>query len=998
MRRHLIVVAAIGYTLAQTDRTITCYGINGFAYPNNTRCPGSNACCNVGDDCLSNRLCHRVNDGPDTFVRGPCAIDPYDSGTCGQICLYNETTGVLPRVRSCADGSLCCDNDERCCDNGDGIFLGLDGRITDSAPSTTHTWGPERTDATFRMSTASETTSAPSTSSTSSEAAPTSPPADGSQGSDPNDNGSGLGIGLGVGLGLGIALLLAAGIWWWLKRKRASPAEADKYHGEQRPELAGNENKYRPELAGSEYRYYGEQRPELAGTGKAELQAAPAPVELDSGTRCGPKCGNSRSFLQPSIMSGSPPLSPHDAAHAYATNGLDILQAASDAAQAISNTQALQNAAAAAEAVTQPMVQAMGLPPSPEMQLMRDPTINPKLTRLRRACDMCSMRKVKCDDQNVPCRPCRELGVDCTFNRETKRRGPPNKHAEAAKAAKRARQEGDSAVVAVAAPFSISPSPQTAAKALMNISSDALDADSIAPMPVLELLIDDFFTYIHPLAPLPHEPTFRQSFANREDRTKPEFLGLLASMIGALVASFPRCVREHLKAQHSTHLFPRAVVMVERCRDIALTTRGSKWVLKQPKTLDDASTSYFLALASAYIHQHNACSHFMNETLTLIRELGFTRPKHPGDLPTFGSDVYSADPLPFNHVKDQIGKRIFWCLLLGVRSVSQIGSFQMDVVIAPSTPNLPYPAYPENVDDICVLANEIIHQPEGTVTLLTGFRIGIDVYTTMNGIVSLELAYGMSTLPWADQRLLLRDGLLAAKSIIETLPPELQLGNHGDSSGANGFDDSGLSYVPPVWPSTQPSHDVRNVIKLYPTRRRQLQYEIQKANIFISELATRSYFVELYFNLRDVWLAEQASSGIAAEDDKSFPVGDDKEIYDFMAAERELIVENLLMVLGSISQRSLEPNGGSLIFKIRQVASTLLNDAPERKGPMALKSEDALAHLIEVLVKLENTGPSGQAKAGSTQMTDKDEEEEMRHWADLREYQLRYSMQGLYGL
>ncbi|KAL7953240.1 hypothetical protein V8C34DRAFT_297536 [Trichoderma compactum] len=708
-------------------------------------------------------------------------------------------------------------------------------------------------------------------------------------------------------------------------------------------------------------------------------------------------------------MSTSPPPSPsqHATAHAYASNGLEILQAASDAAQAIQNHHPLQNAAA--EAVAQSHAVGVPIAPAPELApgqlqqhlvagpggVMRDPTINPKLTRLRRACDMCSMRKVKCDDSNMPCRPCRELGVDCTFNRETKRRGPPNKHAEAAKAAKRARIDQT-----VAPPgFPSSPSPQNAAKTLMTISTDGvLDAEAIAPMPVLELLVDDFFTYIHPLAPFPHEPTFRQSFANREDRLKPEFLGLLASMIGTLVASFPRSAREHLKAQHSTHLFPKAIVMIEKCRDIALLTRGSRWVLKQPKTLDDAATSYFLGLASGYTLQWNASRHFMAETLTLLRELGFSRPKHPGELPTFGSDSFAPDSMPFNHVKDQIGKRIFWCLLLGVRSFSQLGASHTDIVIAPSTPSLPYPAYPENVDDICVLANEIIHQAEGSVTLLTGFRFGIDIYTTMNGVVSLELAYGMSTLPWADQRLLLRDGLLAAKSIIDNLPPELQLGNSGDETNPlAGMEDPGLQYVPPVWPNTQPPHDVRNIIKTQPTRRRQLQYEIQKANIFVSQLATRSYFVELYFNLRDVHLSEQQQTlevEGTSEEEKAIQE-DDKEILEFMSAEREIIVQNLLTVLGSISQRNLEPNGGSLINKIRQVASTLLNDAPERKGPFAIKSEEALSQLLEVLMKLEKTGPAGETRAPDPlQMTAQDEEEELRHWADLREYQLRFAANG----
>lgn len=751
-------------------------------------------------------------------------------------------------------------------------------------------------------------------------------------------------------------------------------------------------------------------------------------------------------------MSDSPPPpdppSPNTTAHAYATNGLEILQAASDAVHSdnsINNHGALQSAAA--EAVAQHQHQQLQeeehqqqhhhheqhhhthpdeltlhhhpqdgsadfLPQEQAQQLvsaaaqaapmMRDPTINPKLTRLRRACDMCSARKVKCDDQNVPCRPCRELGVDCTNERPTKRRGPPNKHAVAAKAAKRARLEIDGATTG----FAMSPTPQTAAKTLLDISSDAptLDAEAIAPIPVLELLVDDFFTYIHPLAPFPHEPTFRQSFANREDRTRPEFLCLLASMICALVASFPRSAREHLKAQHSTHLFPRSLVMIEKCRDIALTARGSKWVLKEPKTLDDAATSYFLGLGTGYAHQWKASRHFMGETLTIIRELGFSRPKHAGELPTFGNDNHSPDPLPFNHVKDQIGKRIFWCLLLGVRSFSQLGPGQADVVIAPSTPSLPYPAYPENVDDIWVLANEIIHQPEDAVTLLTGYRFAIDIYTTMNGVVSLELAYGMSTLPWSDQRLLLKDGLVAAKTVIDNLPVELQLNpTSTESNPLATLDENGMQYAPPAWPNNQPAHDVRHIIKLHPHRRRQLQYEIQKANIFVSQLATRSYFVEMYFNLRDVYLAERQQNGsMVPEEEQESDAITDKEILEFMSTERELIVQNLLTVLGSISQRNLEPNGGSLINKIRQVASTLLHDAPERKGPFAVKSEEALSQLIDVLMKLEKSGSGIETSTtdgvdGGDQMTSQDEEEELRNWADLRDYQLRFALHGGFG-
>lgn len=338
------------------------------------------------------------------------------------------------------------------------------------------------------------------------------------------------------------------------------------------------------------------------------------------------------------------------------------------------------------------------------------------------------------------------------------------------------------------------------------------------------------------------------------------------------------------------------------------------------------------------------------------------------------------------------------------RSFSQLGSHETGLVIAPSTPSFPYPAYPDNIDDIYIVANQLLtEQANGSASLLMGFRFAIDIYTTMNGVVSLEFAYGMSTLPWTAQRILLRDGLLAVKGIMDNLPAELQLySNATDVDPMEAFEDTTMQYVPPLWPNAQPTHDLRNAFKSHPHRRRQLQYEIQKANIFVSQLATRSYFVEIYFNLRDIYLAEQ-NNGIdqqqqqqQTEDEKAAEDREDKVILDIMTSEREEIVQNLLTVLGSISQRNLEPNGGSIIHKIRLVASTLLNDAPERKGPVAIKSEDALSQLIDVLMKLEKTGAAGSAVTADPmqmpmQMTKQDEDEEAQHWADLRDYQIRFT-------
>lgn len=193
-----------------------------------------------------------------------------------------------------------------------------------------------------------------------------------------------------------------------------------------------------------------------------------------------------------------------------------------------------------------------------------------------------------------------------------------------------------------------------------------MDAEQcIAPLGVLELLVDDFFTYIHPLTPFPHEPTFREAFRNREDRTNPEFLALLASMIGALVASFPRSARLHLKASHSYDKFPRAIMLVDRCVKVALAMRPADLMLKDVLSVNDAAVSYFLCLGAGYTMRWNQCQRFLGESLRFLREMGFHRRRPPPTILSLASDRQEDQSNDF--ISDEIGKRIYWCIFLGVR-------------------------------------------------------------------------------------------------------------------------------------------------------------------------------------------------------------------------------------------------------------------------------------------------------------------------------------------
>jgi len=357
--------------------------------------------------------------------------------------------------------------------------------------------------------------------------------------------------------------------------------------------------------------------------------------------------------------------------------------------------------------------------------------------------------------------------------------------------------------------------------------------------------------------------------------------------------------------------------------------------------------------------------------------------------------------------------------------MSQLGAPHSEIVLPPFTLTEPRPDYPVEVDDQYILQHQILGQPEGTLSLLTGFVRAIKIYETMTPLVSVELAYGLTTLNWYEQRSILFSCLTEAKGALENMPPQLYLDMDSPPAGQVGstevFEDvPGYHYHPPAFPALQPLTDIRRVLDTNPMRRRQLQYEIQKANIYASQLATRSHYVERYLNLRD---AERGNSDGFSMNGGGGGVGDggyddgkavaaaavhaasqaDDAIDKTMKDERELIVKNLLVVITSLPQQHMEPNGASLINKIRQVASTLLNDAPDRKGPLAKKNEEYLARFLGILTRLEKTVPANAGLGVGVgpglgeyhgDMTPQDEEDELRNWADLREHQLRFASQG----
>jgi hypothetical protein len=284
--------------------------------------------------------------------------------------------------------------------------------------------------------------------------------------------------------------------------------------------------------------------------------------------------------------------------------------------------------------------------------------------------------------------------ISCSFDRPTKRRGPPNKHAEAAKREEEERRRNEIASQLymggppsglVGFPGSLEPpsntlrngppshiegppdaidssvSTEMMAEALTSLSTrPVLNAEAICPLPLIVDLIEEFFTYIHPLAPFPHEPSFRASLSERKDMIDSNFLAMLASMIGALTASFPRKTRMILKAHRHEGRFPTSRMLISHCHAVAIQARQIREA-ESPDKLDvfDMATSYFLGLAAAYTENWTRSRILFGQTITFMYIVGAHKD---------GKSSHSeAESEAVDFVNREVARRIFWVMVAGVR-------------------------------------------------------------------------------------------------------------------------------------------------------------------------------------------------------------------------------------------------------------------------------------------------------------------------------------------
>lgn len=457
-----------------------------------------------------------------------------------------------------------------------------------------------------------------------------------------------------------------------------------------------------------------------------------------------------------------------------------------------------------------------------------------------------------------------------------------------------------------------------------------LSGESICPLPTLQLLVDDYFTFIHPLIPVPHEPTFREAFARRDDLTNGRFLALLASVVGSLVASFPRRPRLHLRTDSAGSFYSNSMALAKRCHDVAVQARGLGY-LDTSTTVDDAAISYHLSLCSSYVYNPQRSRMYLGECMTILRVYTLYKPSRQGTTDSGRIAVGSTVSEPRGQLDDlsettenilvqEQGRRLFYICLAGLQTLHQLGSADGRTYIPPETPTNRYPPFPLELDDEYISANQVTPQPTGVVSQLTGFKANVRIFQCYNPLLALEIAFHDSELvSWERQRQLIWKSLQKAKSITAELPPELSLNYPQQFSELSS--PSVIGGWPPSFGAGMTNRD---------QERRKIQYEIQKVNIYISQLSTRSYLVEKYWTLFEGHIRlQKAKAGSTDAKSTLIPPSNvmagessapDAEIHaqmdhigQMMRQERGLVIKDLLCLLKSVQEIHIEPNGASFV-------------------------------------------------------------------------------------
>ncbi|KAI1325312.1 hypothetical protein F5Y16DRAFT_378103 [Xylariaceae sp. FL0255] len=312
-------------------------------------------------------------------------------------------------------------------------------------------------------------------------------------------------------------------------------------------------------------------------------------------------------------------------------------------------------------------------------------------TAVKRACDACHRRKVKCDGIN-PCRNCASAQLTCTYNAIPQKKGPKGSRAKVISELRETQRQ-----------TSLSAKVQSR---LNGMPSPPCSSPSLAPTPGLlapELIkegIDFFFSHMYPIMPILNRQRLEQQsmYMDQNPDTYCLVTALCAFMMFqpgmALPSSDP--MLEHLPG---AHIVSGTLLMEE-----AIRVRKRSDYMETP-TLNSLCTSYFLFCTHYALEMHEKAWFYLREATTLAHMFGMTK---------------EESFMQYDNVESSRRRRLYWLLFVTERAYAlQRGRpLTLQATINPPTLN----------DDP---SDPLAHQLNGFLMLVNLFRPFDDTFITL---------------------------------------------------------------------------------------------------------------------------------------------------------------------------------------------------------------------------------------------------------------------------
>jgi hypothetical protein len=160
----------------------------------------------------------------------------------------------------------------------------------------------------------------------------------------------------------------------------------------------------------------------------------------------------------------------------------------------------------------------------------------------------------------------------------------------------------------------------------------------LAPLDTVHQLITRYISYMYPIFQVPHENVFQNSLVSRADQVDSTFLSLVGAMCAVTAQSYPRAARViSVGLEHPAIGGPGDAIaaaqdtqgMVDHFMRVAVNARGPAHGLRPDLDVNDATTSFLLAVTSSTAGNWQQYMYFMMECLATLNNIRSRR--HTGE-------------------------------------------------------------------------------------------------------------------------------------------------------------------------------------------------------------------------------------------------------------------------------------------------------------------------------------------------------------------------------